>query len=101
MTGEKVKSVLQLYFDTLKNGNAEIQPRRLPSGLNERTLVHIPEADAIAHLLFMCQEAQIFINEDRIDKAMRWLGFIQGVLWSGRYFSIEALKQHSTSEVKA
>lgn len=96
MTSENMQNMLQLYFNTLKNGNSEIQPKRLSSDLIGKTLVHIPEAAVLAHLLFMCQEAKIFIEEGREDKAMRWLGFIQGVLWSGRYFSIEDLKQHCT-----
>lgn len=28
-------------------------------------------------------------------KAMRWLGFAQGVAWSKRIFTLEELKEHS------
>jgi len=38
------------------------------------------------------------IDEGRIEKAMRWLGFIQGVLWSIGDFTVDELRTHSRSE---
>lgn len=32
-------------------------------------------------------------------KAMRWLGFIQGALYSSRRFTLEELKEHSRRQV--
>jgi hypothetical protein len=37
---------------------------------------------------------------DSVNKAMRWLGFIQGVFWSEDVFSIDQLKNHNRSENK-
>ena len=39
-----------------------------------------------------------FIEEGRIEKYMRWLGFIQGTLWAKGYFTIEQLKEHNRKE---
>lgn len=33
------------------------------------------------HLSWMCCEIEKFANEDKFDKANRWIGFIQGVMW--------------------
>jgi hypothetical protein len=44
--------------------------------------------DSIGHLLFMCAKVKDFIDEERLDKAMRWLSFVQGVLWTLGVLSI-------------
>mgnify|MGYP000999353894 CR=1 FL=1 len=37
--------------------------------------------DIIQHLLFMSERIRGFVAEGRLDKAMRWLSFVQGCLW--------------------
>lgn len=49
----------------------------------------------LQHVAYMCGESIRFVDEDRVPKAMRWLGFIQGVLWMSHLFSIDQLKDHS------
>ncbi|HVI42704.1 MAG TPA: hypothetical protein VM577_18890 [Anaerovoracaceae bacterium] len=46
-----------------------------------------------AHLLWMIEE----ILNGNVDgeKAHRWIGFIQGVLWDDCYFTIEQMKDHN------
>jgi hypothetical protein len=43
----------------------------------------------------MLPKAIRFVEEGRRDKAMRWLGFIQGVLWVQRIYTIDELKLHN------
>ena len=43
------------------------------------------------HVLWMCDQVRSFVRTD-IEKAMRWLGFIQGVLWARLGVSIEEMK---------
>ncbi len=43
------------------------------------------------HLLFMCEEGALYV-EHRREKAMRWLGFVQGALWVLGCADIETLK---------
>ena len=38
--------------------------------------------------------AKIF---DKLEKCNRWLGFIQGVMWIKRYYTIEDMKSHTQS----
>jgi len=33
-----------------------------------------------------------FVSEDKIEKTMRWLGFVQGVLWVYGVYTLEQLK---------
>lgn len=43
------------------------------------------------HLVFMCIEGASYA-EHRREKAMRWLGFVQGALWAHGLASIEEMK---------
>lgn len=55
------------------------------------------------HLRWMCQQQIAAIESEKrplwlprcIEKAMRWLGFIQGVLCERGIFEIEDLKNHN------
>jgi hypothetical protein len=40
----------------------------------------------------MCLEGIKLVNENRIEKAMRWLGFVQGTLWAMGVRTIEEMK---------
>ncbi len=56
--------------------------------------------DILSHCYGMLYKMEGFISEGRIEKAFRWLGFIQGCLWSTRQFSLEDLKNHSRPSLK-
>ena len=43
----------------------------------------------------MLDKMEIFIKEGRMDKVYRWLGFIQGVLWSQRIYTLADLMNHN------
>lgn len=43
------------------------------------------------HLVFMCEEGSTYA-EGRREKAMRWLGFVQGALWAHGLAPIDELK---------
>jgi hypothetical protein len=47
----------------------------------------------LEHVEWMTHEALGFIKEGRLDKANRWLGFIQGVLWSQGIRTIDQMRQ--------
>ena len=36
-----------------------------------------------------------FVHEGRMEKTFRWLGFIQGVLWANRVYTLTDLKNHN------
>jgi hypothetical protein len=47
---------------------------------------------AVAHVLWMCGSIRELLNEGRIEKSMRWLGFVQAVLWCFGLATIDELK---------
>jgi hypothetical protein len=73
MTPDKIRAVLQEYFQRLAwlFGGAP-QRNQVATGLREQ----------VPHIMWMCEETSKFLNDGRIEKAMRWLGFIQGWLWA-------------------
>ncbi|HUQ29939.1 MAG TPA: hypothetical protein VM103_00235 [Candidatus Paceibacterota bacterium] len=64
----------------------------IPARMNP-ALEHASDATWLAHVLYMCDEISKFINEDRLGKAMRWLGFAQGVLSARFGVTIQAMKE--------
>jgi hypothetical protein len=52
------------------------------------------------HMLWMIDEARGFVREDRLPKAFRWLGFVQGVMWSFGIVSIEQAKEANRPKEK-
>lgn len=50
------------------------------------------------HLLWMCTKIPSLIQEERLDKAMRWLGFLQGALWALEILSVEESKRLNMPE---
>jgi len=51
--------------------------------------------NALEHCHGMLDQMEGFANQGRMSKAFRWLGFIQGVLWVLRVYTLEDLKNHN------
>lgn len=47
------------------------------------------------HVLTMLPRMRVFIEQGRIEKTMRWLGFVQGWLWAIGRYSVEELADHN------
>lgn len=95
MTHEKLKSVFVQYRALLDTDYPGIEAKQLPEGV---TVIHfggLPYQTVAAHYKFMCDEAQRFVDAGRIEKAMRWLGFLQGAFWRCGRFNLNDLKNHS------
>lgn len=50
---------------------------------------------AFEHLADMASRLRKLLEEGRVEKAMRWLGFMQGAMWALGVYTIEELKNHS------
>jgi len=48
---------------------------------------------ALGHAHWMVNEIPTLLGEDRKEKAMRWLCFVQGVLWIEKLQTIDQLKE--------
>lgn len=53
-----------------------------------------------AHLLWMCEEGPTYAANRR-EKAMRWLGFVQGAMWILDLATIEQLKAMNRPDEEA
>lgn len=97
MTPEKLKSVLQGYYEMLRprRSHLPLDVVRLPDELHDEKAGSIGPIQGMSHVMWMCVEAQQFVDEGRVEKAMRWLGFIQGVLWMSNTRTLEQLKADS------
>ena len=52
-------------------------------------------SDELEHVKRMLPRMRGFLKEGRVEKSMRWLGFIQGVFWMQSVYSLEELKSHN------
>jgi hypothetical protein len=91
MTKEQVQKVLGQY---------EKQLRELGYKPNRTTDSDIAgHAIRTEHILWMCVEAQdVILKADKLDKAMRWLGFVQCGLWLLGFRTIEEMKHDNMPE---
>ena len=79
MTKDKAREVIKKYrklFDTLRE--------------NDHSWEHL-------HWMTYQMEDMLF-EEDNMEKVMRWLGFLQGVLFCKGVYTIEQLKEHNRTK---
>lgn len=89
MTKNKIIEVVNRYRSFFKERN--VMKGKIPGNHPHRIL----DSDQMGHCYWMLDEIERFIREDRIEKAFRWLGFVQGCLWMSRCFTIEELAEHN------
>jgi hypothetical protein len=75
MTKDKIRKVIKLYKNYLIN--------------------HVEKDSKEDHCYWMLYQMEDMLEEDKMGKVMRWLGFVQGFLWTSGYFTIEELKEHN------
>lgn len=91
MTNDKLMRTFQMYADRFASMfNSSTGPQRARTDT-----VGIEFWDTYRHAWWMCLEAQTYITSGRAEKAMRWLGFVQGVLWARSIYSIDELAEHN------
>jgi hypothetical protein len=92
VTKEQMLGVVDVYAaELLKRGYS---PKRDPGeGMP-------PRIDRAArHAAWMLEEMRGFLAQDRWDKANRWLGFVQGLLWSTGIYTIPQMANHNRPPV--
>ena len=85
MTKEHISAVLK-YYDELLSSDGVV------AICNNHATTH---DDRLAHVHWMCQKAQEYCEQGELDKANRWLGFIQGVFSCEDLMSIEEMRNHN------
>lgn len=98
MTDEQMIGLLSYYHDSIC---ADCYPpltsgkKLRPGAFNILFDVEALSSRSVSeHLAWMCSESIRFVQKGEIEKAHRWLGFIQGVLWKEGAFTLNDLREH-------
>lgn len=100
MTPEKTKKAFYtLAMIIHDHGKSLILTRPLKATRNdEQDIFSHDTVVGLEHLLYMCVEGIKLVEQGRMEKAMRWLGFIQGDLHVRLRIPISALKDINRPE---
>jgi len=96
MTDLCLKEALQGCLDII-NSKSSFASKQIATKQNKLIGRGIEFPEAIAHIKFLCLEG-LKMPSDKREKAMRWLAFVQGTLWSVGWASIETLKKTGTTK---
>lgn len=88
MTGEKVLEVISVYRRKFEDLN-------IPAKAWDRNNPPDSAKAILRHCHYMLTPLEEFVQNGRMEKAFRWLGFVQGVLWAMKMFKISELKDHN------
>jgi len=103
MDNDKVKAVCAGYAKLIHNETEIILGRRLEADrLSDHyagsNLRYIPLQARLKHLLFMTEEIPRLLDAGRVEKAMRWLGFLQGACWAAGIETLHDAKLRNAPE---
>lgn len=93
MTSEHLRSVFTMYL--LQWGKHYPAKKQDTATLNPRD-----KKQVLAHAMWMCEQSLEFLKDEQpknVEKAMRWLGFVQGMLFFAEMYTIDDLRIHSTN----
>lgn len=88
MTPEQIVKVAAMYKKELTNGHIARVYGAVECNHNYTGL---PIIDQLQHCLWMLEQIPEMVTE-KPDKAMRWLCFVQGVLWAHGYKTITEMR---------
>ncbi len=102
MDAQKVLSVLDTYEEKFKKNAAhaslqglKLTPERADVTKKLNGLHVVDQMERLSHVWWAVRQCRQFVQESRLEKAFRWLGFIQGALWYHGVYSIEELASHN------
>lgn len=89
MDADKIRQVLNVYRVQLQNAGIK-NPYRFPPGQEPQD-----RRQKLMHVAGLIDATEKLLDEGRLEKAFRWLGFIQGSLWVYGFYEIRDLKNHN------
>lgn len=96
-----IKCAIDSMHSWLEEHFTKVTPKKMRGG-RYTTVKDIEKGspEEIAHLKYMIAEMREMPinNEEDVEKLMRWIGFVQGALWSVGYFSIDNFREMNTHE---
>lgn len=93
VTSEKVIEVLSFYRMELRKSG--VQAVQLEEGQYLLPFCELPEGAHSSHTAWMCDQAIEFVETGMMEKAFRWLGYIQCALYRDGVYCLDDLKEHS------
>ncbi len=98
MNAQKVLGVLDIYVAKMQNMSKVCKDIAGPCRAD--TTVRYPisvdnQMTKLAHVWWAIEQCRLFVRDGRMEKAFRWLGFIQGALWWAGLYSIDELVEHN------
>jgi len=81
MLTAKCTAILTMYAKRLEGEARDYPDQGLPR--------------ALRHVETMIPKAIEFFQQNRREKGFRWLGFIQGVLWTEGIYTVKQMKDHN------
>lgn len=96
MNFEKVREALTKCKTTILEYDPSIKSSRQDPATRYGLWLHSDNVDLTVHDLRHCYwmiEEVMTWPPERIEKAFRWLGFIQGVLWAHHVQTVDQLKE--------
>lgn len=91
MTKQKIIKLMEDYQVALKDmGYKPIELTNYDSKFSD-----IDKEIAVNQAYWMCQKIIMLVNNDEIEKANRWLGFVQGVFWSANIYTINEMRDQN------
>ena len=108
MSPEKLQKVLETYCERLN----EYPPVNREDIRLEQSN-HFGNCEILCYIHWMCDACRKILDNalipdghsapiidlTEIEKAMRWLGFIQGVLWICGIYTIDEMREHNRDSV--
>ncbi len=89
MAPDKVKEVVFKMKHMILYHYPEAKPQRYYSARRSE----LEPEQVASHLLYCCEKIEEFLKAERVDKVMRWLGFIQGAAWCMDMYTIQEMGQ--------
>lgn len=91
MSPDRIKQALGSYLEAI-TAMSYVPQRHLDE------YAYSLSKESLEHAAWMCQQAISFVGEGRIEKACRWLGFVQGVLWCRGVRTIDEMRRDNMPE---
>jgi len=91
MTADKILEAVAIYKRYFEVNGFEKRTNL------DHSCIEYSRASMMEHCHGMLDEMEKMVAEENMEKAFRWLGFIQGVLWSKSAYSLAELKSHNRS----
>jgi hypothetical protein len=95
VTDAQVKQVVKAYQDRLEREG--YRPGQIDF---DRTTASFPRSRQLEHTAWMCLEIQKALDAGERERAMRWFGFAQGVLWAQGIYAVNELREQNRAVVR-